>query len=38
MWDANESIDDTSGAIGKLIRETTLVDTFSQIAGDPGAC
>jgi hypothetical protein len=37
MWDANESIDDPTGAVRKLISETTLVDTFAQIAGDPGA-
>jgi hypothetical protein len=37
MWDANESVDDSSGSIRKLMRETKLVDTFSQIAGDPGA-
>jgi hypothetical protein len=28
MWD--------SGSIKKIMKETTLVDTFSQIAGDPG--
>jgi hypothetical protein len=37
MWDANESVDDSSGSIRKLMREMKLVDTFSQIAGDPGA-
>jgi hypothetical protein len=36
MFDANESIEDSSGAIRKLIAETTLVDTFALIAGDPG--
>jgi hypothetical protein len=36
MFDANESIEDTSGAIRKITAETTLVDTFSQVAGDPG--
>jgi hypothetical protein len=33
MWDANESLDNTTGAHRKLLRETTLVDTFSHIAG-----
>jgi hypothetical protein len=37
MWDANESIDDKSGDIRKLITETTLVDAFAQVAGEPGA-
>jgi hypothetical protein len=32
MWDANEIIDDSSGAIRKLVTQTTLVDTFTQIA------
>jgi exonuclease III len=36
MWYANESINDQSGAIRKLITETTLVDAFAQVAGDPG--
>jgi hypothetical protein len=36
MWDANESINDQSGAIRKLITETTLVDAFAQVAGYPG--
>jgi hypothetical protein len=36
MWDANESIDDKTGNIRKLLAETTLVDTFALIAGDPG--
>jgi hypothetical protein len=36
MWDANESIEDTAGEVRKLLRETKLVDTFTQIAGDPG--
>jgi exonuclease III len=36
MWDANESIDDPSSAIKKILKETSLVDTFTQIAGDPG--
>jgi hypothetical protein len=36
MFDANESIEDNSGAIRKIMAETTLVDTFSQVAGDPG--
>lgn len=35
MWDANESINDKSGTIKKIIRETTLVDAFSQVAGNP---
>jgi Reverse transcriptase (RNA-dependent DNA polymerase) len=33
MWDANESLDDPSGAIRRLIAETTLTDAFSHIAG-----
>jgi hypothetical protein len=37
MWDANESIDDTTGSIRKIMQETTLVDAFSQVAGDPGS-
>jgi hypothetical protein len=37
MWDANESVDDSSGSTKKLMRETKLVDAFSQIAGDLGA-
>jgi hypothetical protein len=37
MWDTNKSIDDNSGSIKKIMNETTLVDAFSQIAGDPGA-
>jgi hypothetical protein len=37
MWDANESIEDKSGSIRKLMKETTLVDAFSQVAGDPGS-
>jgi hypothetical protein len=32
MWDANESIEDTTGAITKLMRETTITDVFSHIA------
>jgi hypothetical protein len=36
MWDANESIDDATGSIRKITQETTLVDAFSQVAGDPG--
>jgi hypothetical protein len=37
MWDANECIVDSSGSIRKIMNETKLVDTFSQIAGDPGS-
>jgi hypothetical protein len=33
MMDANESIDDKSGSIWKLLSETKLVDTFLQVAG-----
>jgi hypothetical protein len=36
MLDANESIDDRTGAIRKIMSETSLVDTFSQVAGNPG--
>jgi hypothetical protein len=36
MWDANEIIEDKSGNVQKLVAETTLVDTFTLIAGDPG--
>jgi exonuclease III len=36
MWDANESIDDRKSSINKILTETNLVDTFLQIAGDPG--
>jgi hypothetical protein len=36
MWVANESIDDTSGALQEILLETTLVDIFSQAAADPG--
>jgi exonuclease III len=36
MWDANKSMDDKSGSIKKIMKETMLVDSFSQIAGDPG--
>jgi hypothetical protein len=35
MFDANESIDDKSGLIRKIMAQTTLVDTFSQVAGKP---
>jgi hypothetical protein len=35
MWDANESIEDKSGAIRTLLSEMTLVDAFIQIAGEP---
>jgi hypothetical protein len=32
MWDANEGMDDQTGAIQQLLRETTLLDTFTHIA------
>jgi hypothetical protein len=37
MWDANESMDDSPGSVWKIMKETKLVDTFSQIAGDLGS-
>jgi hypothetical protein len=36
MSDANESINDKSGKIQKLLAEKTLVDTFALIAVYPG--
>jgi hypothetical protein len=36
MWDVKESVDDPSNEIRKLLTDTSLVDTFSQIAGEPG--
>jgi endonuclease/exonuclease/phosphatase family metal-dependent hydrolase len=36
MWDANESINNRYGALRRLMSETTLVETFSQVAGDLG--
>jgi hypothetical protein len=36
MMDANESIEEKSGSIRKILSKTRLVDTFSQVAGDPG--
>jgi hypothetical protein len=35
LWDANKSIDDTSSGIKKIIKETSLVDAFAQVAGEP---
>jgi exonuclease III len=35
MFDANESIDDKSGSIRKIMAQTSLVDTFSQVAEEP---
>jgi hypothetical protein len=35
MMDANKSINDRMGAIRKIMSETSLVDTFSQVAGNP---
>jgi hypothetical protein len=34
MLDANENINDSEGGISYLIRETTLVDVFSEIGND----
>jgi hypothetical protein len=36
MWDENESINDPSSAVKKLLTETSLVDAFVKVAGDPG--
>jgi hypothetical protein len=37
MWDANESIDDATDAIKKIMKETRLVDAFAPVSGKPGA-
>jgi hypothetical protein len=37
MWDANESIDEPTSSIKKILSEITPVDMFAQVAGDPGS-